>query len=137
MTTGKTTALTGWTFVSKVMSLLFNMLSRLVRTFLPRSRHLLISWLQYIYGDIQNLRLKSRLHKIQIFELIMIHSRFKLLYWLPRPHVLLVSSNIPAIAPKDFSRCRTILLPLFILQAHWALINVLTCHPLSKFNYYS
>ena len=63
----------------------------------------------------------------------MIHSRFKLLYWLPRPHVLLVSSNIPAIAPKDFSRCRTILLPLFILQAHWALINVLTCHPLSKF----
>ena len=46
MTTGKTTALTIWTFVSKVMSLLFNMLSRLVITFLPRSKHLLISWLQ-------------------------------------------------------------------------------------------
>ena len=46
MTTGKTKALTSWTFVSKVMSLLFNMLSRLVITFLPRSRHLLISWLQ-------------------------------------------------------------------------------------------
>ena len=46
MTTGKTIALTRWTFVSKVMSLLFNMLSRLVIAFLPRSKHLLISWLQ-------------------------------------------------------------------------------------------
>ena len=46
MTTGKTIALTRWTFVGKVMSLLFNMLSRLVITFLPRSRRLLISWLQ-------------------------------------------------------------------------------------------
>ena len=45
-TTGKTTALTKWTFVSKVISLLFNMLSRLVITFLPRSKDLLISWLQ-------------------------------------------------------------------------------------------
>ena len=44
MTTGKTIALTRWTFVSKVMSLLFNMLSRFVTTFLPRSKHLLISW---------------------------------------------------------------------------------------------
>ena len=46
MTTGKTIALTRRTLVSKVMSLLFNMLSRLVITFLPRSRCLLISWLQ-------------------------------------------------------------------------------------------
>ena len=46
MTTGKTVALTRWTFVGKVMSLLFNMLSRLVITFLPRSKYLLISWLQ-------------------------------------------------------------------------------------------
>ena len=45
-TTGKTIALTRWTFVSKVMSLLFNMLSRLVIIFLPRSKRLLISWLQ-------------------------------------------------------------------------------------------
>ena len=44
-TTGKTIALTRWTFVSKVMSLLFNMLSRFVIAFLPRSKHLLISWL--------------------------------------------------------------------------------------------
>ena len=46
MTTGKTIALTRQTFVGKVMSLLLNMLSRLVTTFLPRSKHLLISWLQ-------------------------------------------------------------------------------------------
>ena len=46
MTTGKTIALTRWTFVDKVTSLLLNMLSRLVTTFLPRSKHLLISWLQ-------------------------------------------------------------------------------------------
>ena len=46
MVTGKTIALTRQNFVDKVMSLLFNMLSRLVTTFLPRSKHLLISWLQ-------------------------------------------------------------------------------------------
>ena len=45
MTTGETLALTRWTFIGKVMSLLFNMLSRLVIAFLPRSKHLLISWL--------------------------------------------------------------------------------------------
>ena len=47
MTTGKTIALTRWTFVSKIMSLLFNMLSLLVMAFLPRSKHLLIDWLQW------------------------------------------------------------------------------------------
>ena len=45
LTTGKTIALTRWTFVGKVMSLLFNMLSRFVIAFLPRSKCLLISWL--------------------------------------------------------------------------------------------
>ena len=46
MTTGKTKALTRWTFVGKIMSLLFNMLSRLLFNMLSRSKHLLISWLQ-------------------------------------------------------------------------------------------
>ena len=46
MTTGKIKALTRWTFVDEVMSLLLNMLSKFVITFLPRSKHLLISWLQ-------------------------------------------------------------------------------------------
>ena len=51
MITGKTIALTSRTFVGKVMSLLFNTLSRLVVTFLPRSKRLLISWLQSVYSD--------------------------------------------------------------------------------------
>ena len=46
MTTGKTIALTRWTFIGKLMSLLFNMVSRMVIAFLPRSKHLLISWLK-------------------------------------------------------------------------------------------
>ena len=46
MTTGKTIVLAKWTFIGKVISLLFNILSRLVITFLPRIKHLLISWLQ-------------------------------------------------------------------------------------------
>ena len=48
-TTGRTIALTIWTFVSKMMSLLFNTLSRFVIAFLPRSKHLLISWLQLLF----------------------------------------------------------------------------------------
>ena len=53
MTTGKTIAVTlRWTFVGKVMCLLFNMLSRLLITSLPRSKHLLISWLQLPYAVI-------------------------------------------------------------------------------------
>ena len=52
MTTGKTIALTRWTFVDKVISLLFNMLSRLVITFLPRNKCLLVSWLQSPYAVI-------------------------------------------------------------------------------------
>ena len=48
-TTGKSTTLTLWTFVAKVMSLLFNTLSRFVIAFLPRSKHLLISWLQSLF----------------------------------------------------------------------------------------
>ena len=56
MTTGKTIALTRWTFVDKVMSLLFNMLSRWVISFLPRSKCLLISWLQSLSAVILELR---------------------------------------------------------------------------------
>ena len=60
VTTGKTTALTIWTFVSKVMSLLFNMLSSFVIAFLPRSKHLLISWLQSPFAVIlQPKKIKS------------------------------------------------------------------------------
>ena len=51
-TTGKTMALTIWTFVGKAMSLLFNMLSMFVTSFSPRSKHLLISWLQSLSAEI-------------------------------------------------------------------------------------
>ena len=66
MTTGKTIALTRWTFVDKVMSLLFNMLSRLVITFLPRSKRLLISWLQSPSAVILELR-KIKSATVSIF----------------------------------------------------------------------
>ena len=56
MTPGKTIALTRWTFVDQVMSLLFNMLSRLVITFLTRSKSLLISWLQSLFAVILETR---------------------------------------------------------------------------------
>ena len=59
MTTGKTMTLTRWTFVGKVMSLLFNMLSRFAIAFLPRSKHLLILWLQSPSGVILEPRKKN------------------------------------------------------------------------------
>ena len=59
MTTGKTIALTRRTFVGKVMSLLLNTLSRLVITFLPRSKRLLISWLQSPSADFGAQKIKS------------------------------------------------------------------------------
>ena len=65
MTTGKTIALTRWTFVGKVMSLLLNMLSRLVITFLPRSKCLLISWLQSPSLKNYNSGLKSYSNNVQ------------------------------------------------------------------------
>ena len=65
MATGKTIALTRWTFVGKVMSLLFNMLSRLVITFLPRSKRLLISWLQSPSASISSLFQQGEL---QVFD---------------------------------------------------------------------
>ena len=67
MTTGKTLSLTRWTFVGKVMSLLFNILSRLVITFLPRSKHLLISWLQSPAAVI--LESKKERQRMNAFEL--------------------------------------------------------------------
>ena len=68
MTTGKTIVLTRRTFVGKVMSLLFHMLSRLVITFLPRSKHLLISWLQSPSAVILEPRkIKSAIHCFPIY----------------------------------------------------------------------
>ena len=70
MTTGKTIALTRRTFVGKVISLLFNMLSRLVITFLPRSKHLLISWLQSPSAVIwESKKIKKKCHCFHCFPI--------------------------------------------------------------------
>ena len=72
MTIGKTIALTGWTSVDKAMSLLFNMLSRLVITLLPRSKRLLISWLQSPSAVILELKkIKSATVSPPIFHEVM------------------------------------------------------------------
>ena len=70
MTTGKTIALTIWTCVSKVMSLLFNMLSRFVIAFLPRSKRLSISWLQSPSAVILELKGKKNLSPLPLFPLL-------------------------------------------------------------------
>ena len=69
MTNGKTIALTRQTFVGKVMSLLFNMLSRLIITFLPRSKHLLISWLQSPSAVILELKKNKVCHCFYCFPI--------------------------------------------------------------------
>ena len=69
MTTGKTIALTRWSFVGKVMSLLFNMLSRLVIAFLPRSGGLLISWLQSLSAWIFGAQEKKVCHYFHCFPI--------------------------------------------------------------------
>ena len=78
MTTGKTIALTRWTFVGKVMSLLFNMLSRLVITFLPRSKYL-ISWLQSLSAVI----LEPQKIKQPLFPLFLHLFAMKWWDWMP------------------------------------------------------
>jgi len=77
MPTGKTITLTRWTFVGKVISLLFNMLSKLVIAFLPRSKHLLISWLQSpsaVILEPKKINLSKCLHKFwRIHQLPQVH----------------------------------------------------------------
>ena len=77
MTTGKITALTVWTSVSKMMSLLFNMLSRFVMAFLPGSKHLLISWLQWPFALILEPK-KIKSVTVSIFSPSIYHKVMKL-----------------------------------------------------------
>ena len=69
MNTGKTIALTRWTFVENIMFLLFNMLSRLVVTFLPRSKHLLVSWMQSPSAVILELKKNKVWHCLHCFPI--------------------------------------------------------------------
>ena len=86
MTTGKAIAFTRWTFVGKAMSLLFNMLSRLIITFLPRSRGLLISWLQWPSAVIlERPKIKSLIISIvspSIFHEVMGPDAMILVFWM-------------------------------------------------------
>ena len=73
MTTGKTIALTSWIFVDKVMSLLFNMLSRFVTVFLPRSKRLLISWIQSPSANFVIILFKTNLLNLPISLAAFVH----------------------------------------------------------------
>ena len=80
MTTGKTIALIVWTFVGKVMSLLFNMLSMFVIAFLPRSKHLLISQLQSIHSDVGAQERKISHNRLQVtlpYNNLKLHEHFQ------------------------------------------------------------
>ena len=83
MTTGETIYLTRWTFVGKVMSLIFNMLSRLVITFLPRSKCLLISWLQSPSAVIlEPPKIKSDTASPSIYHDVMGQDALILVFWM-------------------------------------------------------
>ena len=85
MTAGKTIALTLWTFVSKVLFLLFNTLSRFVIAFLPRSRHLLISWLQSPSAVIlEPKKIKSVIVSPSICHEVMRPDAMILVFWMLR-----------------------------------------------------
>ena len=109
MTTGKTIALTRQTFVGKVMLLLFNMLSRLVITFLPRSKHLLISWLQSPSAVILEPR-KRVSHYFHYFPIYLPWSDgtgcHDLVFWM--------LSFKPTFSLSSFTFCRVIISPRWV-----------------------
>ena len=86
MTTGKTIALTGWAFISKLVSLVFNMLSRLVIAFFPKSKHLLNSWLQPLSaGILESKKIKSVTVSIvypSIWHEVMATEAMILVFWM-------------------------------------------------------
>ena len=96
-TTGKTIALTVWTFVSKMMSLLFNMMSRFVLAFLPRVKHLLISWLQSLSIVILEPK-KIKSVKCYLFPFKNKNKKTNLLLWILESSSPLSSSLLPKTA---------------------------------------
>ena len=101
MTTGKTTALTIWTFVGKVMSLLFNMLSRLVIAFLPRSKHFLVSWLQSPFA----------LNVLKAQPLSLLSNLFYFYFYLSkrqRHHDGILRTSLDCIIPRNALPCSVI-----------------------------
>ena len=106
MTTGKTIPLTRRTFVGKVMSLLYNVLSRLVIAFLPRSKHLLISWLQSPSAVIlEPKKIKSLIVSIvtpSIFHEVMGPSAMILVFWMLSFKPALLLSSRGSLVPLHF-----------------------------------
>ena len=99
MTTGKIIALTRQTFVGKVMSLLFNMLSRLVTAYLPRSKRLLISWLQSPSAVISEYWVHRRYRKVLLAKVFTIHEYFSLLQKRCSAHCL----SLPSVSLCELS----------------------------------
>ena len=111
MTTGKTIALTRRTFVSKVVSLLFNILSRLVIAFLPKSKHLLISWLQSPSAMILEPK-KIKTLTVFIVSLSICHEVMELYAMI---FVFLILSLKPAFSLSSFTLFTRLLVPLHFL----------------------
>ena len=120
MTTGKTIALTRWTFVGQVMSLLFNMLSRLVITFLPRNRRLLISWLQSPFAVILEPRkIKSATVFPSVCHELMRPDAMILVFWMLSSPVIgyfkCPSDNLEVVVGVELDRNHCILLCIFYI----------------------
>ena len=132
MTTGKTIALTRLTFVGKVMSLLFNMLSRLVTTFLPRSKRLLISWLQSPSAIIlEPKKIKSVTVSIvspSICQEVMGLDDMTLVFWM--------LSFKPAFSLSYFNFIRVSLPPLCFLPLEWCHLHVWGCWCFSHLSWF-
>ena len=109
MTTGKTIALTRWTFVGKVMSLIFNMLSRFVIAFLLKSEHLLISWLQSPSTVILETK-KIKSITVYTFSPSICHED-----WMPWSWFFWILSFKPAFSLSSFTFIKRLLVPLCFL----------------------
>ena len=120
MTTGKTIALTIWTFAGKVMSLLFNMLSRFVIAFLPRSKRLLISWLQSLSTVILEPK-KRKSVTVSTLSLSIHHE-------VMRPDVMILDflmlSFKSVFSLTSFTSSRGSLAPLHFLPLEWYYLHI-------------
>ena len=117
MTTGKTIVLTRWTFVGKVMSLLFNMLSRLLITFLPRSKRLLISWLQSPSAVIlEPPKIKSATVSPSICHEVMGSDAIILVFWM--------LSFKPTFSLSSFTFIKRLSVPLRLLPLGWCHLHI-------------
>ena len=120
MTTGKTIALTRQTFVGKVMSLLFNMLSKLVIAFIPRRKHLLIQWLWSISAVI----LESRGIKTVTVSIIFPSICHEVMGWEAMILVFWMLSFKPTFSLSSFTFIKICLIPLCFLPWGWCHLHI-------------